>query len=130
MEWHFVDNAPIYSQIVRQMRLNIASGVLAPGERLQSVRDRAVEAGVNPNTMQRALSELERDGLVYSQRTSGRFVTEESSMIDETRRTIAQQYTKDFLEAMERLGYTREDITNIIEGFKKEDSENGDTQVQ
>ena len=72
MAWKFNDNAPIYLQIVNTLKRNIASGAYPPGSRLPSVRDLALEAGVNPNTMQRALSELERSGLVNSQRTAGR----------------------------------------------------------
>ena len=72
MNWQFSNDAPIYAQLIRQIRAGIVSGAFSPGERLPSVRDLAMEAGVNPNTMQRALTELERDGLVYSQRTSGR----------------------------------------------------------
>ena len=77
MAWKFNDNAPIYLQIVNTLKRNIASGAYPPGSRLPSVRDLALEAGVNPNTMQRALSELERSGLVNSQRTAGRFITED-----------------------------------------------------
>ena len=77
MNWQFSNDAPIYAQLIRQIRAGIVSGAFSPGERLPSVRDLAMEAGVNPNTMQRALTELERDGLVYSQRTSGRYVTED-----------------------------------------------------
>ena len=77
MKWQFSNDAPIYSQLIEQIKVGIVSGAFPPGERLPSVRDLATEAGVNPNTMQRALAELERDGLVYSQRTAGRFVTED-----------------------------------------------------
>ena len=129
MEWQFVDNAPIYSQIVQQIKLSIASGLLSPGERLRSVRDLAMEAGVNPNTMQRALAELERDGLVYSLRTSGRYVTEETSMINEIKKSIAEQYAKDFLEAMKRLGYSSQEISDILEGLEKEENFNGNIKV-
>ena len=72
MQWSFSNDLPIYSQLIGQIKVGIVSGVFPPGERLPSVRDLATEAGVNPNTMQRALAELERDGLVYSQRTAGR----------------------------------------------------------
>ena len=72
MEWRFNGGAPIYTQIVDAVKLAIVSGELPPGARLQGVRELALEAGVNPNTMQRALSELEREGLVYSVRTAGR----------------------------------------------------------
>ena len=77
MKWQFSNDAPIYSQLIAQIKVGIVSGAFPPGERLPSVRDLATEAGVNPNTMQRALTELERDGLVYSQRTTGRFVQRE-----------------------------------------------------
>ena len=76
MQWNFDGNAPIYSQLVEQMKLGIVSGEWLPGQRIPAVRELAVEAGVNPNTMQRALQELERQGLLFSLRTSGRFVTE------------------------------------------------------
>ena len=83
------NDAPIYAQLIRQIRAGIVSGAFSPGERLPSVRDLAMEAGVNPNTMQRALTELERDGLVYSQRTSGRYVTEDRAAIAEARHGLA-----------------------------------------
>ena len=76
MDWNFRNDQPIYSQLTQRLTEAIVSGIYAPGEKLPSVRELAVEAGVNPNTVQRALSELERDGLVFSQRTAGRFVTE------------------------------------------------------
>lgn len=81
MKWQISNDAPVYAQLIEQIQVGIASGVFAPGERLPSVRDLATEAGVNPNTMQRALAELERQGLVYSQRTAGRFVTEDHKMV-------------------------------------------------
>ena len=87
MLWQFSGDAPIYSQLIEQIKVGIVSGVFPPGERLPSVRDLATEAGVNPNTMQRALTELERDGLVYSQRTAGRFVTEDNTMINQAKRS-------------------------------------------
>ena len=89
MEWNFRNDLPIYSQLVEQIKRGIVSGAFAPGERLSSVRDMAMEAGVNPNTMQRALQELEREGLVFSQRSSGRFVTEDVSVIDRARSALA-----------------------------------------
>ena len=72
MDWNFRNDQPIYSQLTQRLTEAIVSGIYAPGEKLPSVRELAVEAGVNPNTVQRALSELERDGLVFSQRTAGR----------------------------------------------------------
>jgi len=114
MNWQFNADAPIYAQLVRQIKLGIVSGAFPSGERLPSVRDLAMEAEVNPNTMQRALTELERDGLVYSQRTAGRFVTEDRQMIEDAKRTLAQTHIQSFLTAMTRLGYQQEEILTLI----------------
>ena len=114
MLWLFSGDAPIYSQLIEQIKVGIVSGVFPPGERLPSVRDLATEAGVNPNTMQRALTELERDGLVYSQRTAGRFVTEDNTMINQAKRSLAERHVKTFLEAMLRLGFQKDEIIALI----------------
>ena len=115
MQWQFSNDAPIYTQLIQQVKVGIVTGAFPPGERLPSVRDLATEAGVNPNTMQRALAELERDGLVYSQRTAGRFVTEDNTMINTAKRSLAERHVKTFLEAMLRLGFQREEIIELIE---------------
>ncbi len=114
MDWIFRNDLPIYSQLIEQIKLAIVSGVFPPGMRLSSVRDMAAEAGVNPNTLQRALQELERQGLVYSQRTSGRFVTEDTNVIDETKRALAQGQLAAFLDAMKKLGYERAEIIALL----------------
>ena len=124
MEWKFRSDLPIYSQLVEQIKLGIVSGILLPGERLMSVRDMATEAGVNPNTMQRALQELERDGMVYSQRTSGRFVTENLQVIERAKKKLAEEQIRGFLEAMKKLGYQREEILTLL---KEKEEENGDS---
>ena len=87
------------------------------------MRDLATEAGVNPNTMQRALAELERDGLVYSQRTTGRFVTEDKTMIETAKRSLAERHVKTFLAAMLRLGFQREEIMTLL---RQETGEEGE----
>ena len=115
MQWQFSNEMPIYSQLVEQIKIGIVSGMFPPGERLPSVRDLATEAGVNPNTMQRAMTELERDGLVYSQRTAGRFVTEDHAVIEAAKRDLAQRHIHAFLAAMLRLGYGREEIISLLE---------------
>ena len=114
MQWQFSNDAPIYTQLIQQVKVGIVTGAFPPGERLPSVRDLATEAGVNPNTMQRALAELERDGLVYSQRTAGRFVTEDNTMINTAKRSLAQRHVKTFLEAMLQLGFQKEEIISLI----------------
>ena len=124
MEWKFRSDLPIYSQLVDQIKLGIVSGSLLPGERLMSVRDMATEAGVNPNTMQRALQELERDGMVYSQRTSGRFVTENLQVIERAKKKLAEEQIRGFQEAMKKLGYRREEILTLL---KEKEEENGDS---
>ena len=124
MEWKFRSDLPIYSQRVEQIKLGIVSGSLLPGERLMSVRDMATEAGVNPNTMQRALQELERDGMVYSQRTSGRFVTENLQVIERAKKKLAEEQIRGFQEAMKKLGYRREEILTLL---KEKEEENGDS---
>ena len=124
MEWKFRSDLPIYSQLVEQIKLGIVSGNLLPGERLMSVRDMATEAGVNPNTMQRALQELERDGMVYSQRTAGRFVTENMQVIEREKKKFAEEQIRSFLEAMKKLGYQWEEILALL---KEKEEENGDS---
>ena len=121
MQWQFSNDAPIYTQLIQQVKVGIVTGAFPPGERLPSVRDLATEAGVNPNTMQRALAELERDGLVYSQRTAGRFVTEDNTMINAAKRSLAQRHVKNFLEAMLRLGFRKEEIIGLIEQELREE---------
>lgn len=125
MQWEFSDDAPIYAQLIKQIKVGIVTGGFPPGERLPSVRELATEAGVNPNTMQRALSELERDGLVYSQRTAGRFVTEDKTMIQGAKRSLAERHIKTFLEAMLRLGFQREEIISLLRQEVKEESGDG-----
>jgi DNA-binding transcriptional regulator YhcF (GntR family) len=123
MQWQFSNDAPIYTQLIQQIKVGIVAGVFPPGERLPSVRDLATEAGVNPNTMQRALAELERDGLVYSQRTAGRFVTEDKTMIQQAKRSLAERHIQVFLEAMSHLGFQREEILALLDQEMKEEGE-------
>ena len=129
MLWQFDGGAPIYAQLIRQIKVGIVSGVFPPGERLPSVRDLATEAGVNPNTMQRALTELERDGLVYSQRTAGRFVTEDKDMINSAKRVLAEGQITAFLDAMTRLGYRREEVIEMLRQEAEGGSGNGSLAV-
>ena len=114
MNWQFSNDAPIYAQLIRQIRAGIVSGAFSPGERLPSVRDLAMEAGVNPNTMQRALTVLERDGLVYSQRTSGRYVTEDRAAIAEARHGLAADRVRSFLTDKGRLGFEKEELLSLL----------------
>ncbi len=123
MNWTFRSDLPIYTQLVDRFVQGIASGAMAPGARLSSVRDLATEAGVNPNTMQRALQELERQGLVYSQRTAGRYVTEDTERISSVRKTVARTELRRFLAAMNELGYDKDEIINL---FSEEETTHAD----
>ena len=125
MKWHFNSDMPIYTQLISQIKFAIVSGELPPGERMSTVRDLASEAGVNPNTMQRAFQELEREGLVFSQRSSGRFVTEDVSIIEKAKMALAQEHISKFITSMERLGYDRAEIIALLEGKNEEDNNGG-----
>lgn len=121
MQWKLSDDRPIYVQLMETITAAIASGTLATGSRLPSVREMAAQAGVNPNTMQRALAELERDGLLYSQRTAGRFVTDQSDRITQKRKELAMQQIRIFLSSMKEMGYTSEQTLNLIQQAVKEE---------
>ena len=114
MAEQFDSSRPIYAQLVERLKAKILAGIYPPGGHLDSVRDLAAAAGVNPNTMQRALTELERDGLVYSQRTSGRYVTEDQTAITEARHALAADRVRSFLTDMERLGFEKEDLLSLL----------------
>ena len=114
MEWEFIDGVPIYTQIVDQMTMRIASGAYEPGEKLPSVRDLALDAGVNPNTMQRALAELERRGLVFSERTSGRFVTRDSEILMKLHEELAKRCFDEFAEKLRKIGMSADEIRKSV----------------
>ena len=111
---------PIYLQIAERIGRRVISGEYPPGGKLPPVRELAVEAGVNPNTMQRAMTELEDEGLVYAQRTSGRFITEDTNMIQELKTQLATAQIQEFLERMSKMGLTKEEVLNLVEKNMKE----------
>ena len=122
MAWEFSNSAPIYLQLVEAIKLQIISGQIKAGEKLNSVRDLAEEAGVNPNTMQKALAELEREDLIYSVRTSGRFVNEDKGIIKKMRSQLADKKIEDLFESLYKLGYTEDEISAVIlEKIKKDE---------
>ena len=114
MEWHFKNGIPLYTQIMDEMTMRIASGTYEPGEKLPSVRDLAMDAGVNPNTMQRAMAELERRELVFSERTSGRFVTREEKVLKILHEDLAKKYFEEFADKLYRIGMTGEEIAGAV----------------
>ncbi len=114
MPWEMNADRPIYTQILEKIQTLIICGVYKPGDKLPSVRELAAQANVNPNTMQRALSELERSGLILTQRNSGRTVTLDTEIIGAAKHEIALKNTKDFLKNMRELGFSDSEITSII----------------
>ena len=123
MDWRINENLPIWSQLTGQLTAFIAAGRYGPGERLPSVREFAADAGVNPNTMQRALSELEQRGLIVTRGTSGRTVTEDASRIRELRRKLAKEKLQQFMDSMRELGFTEAEIRNVIRDSIKEEKD-------
>lgn len=121
--WKFTADAPIYLQIVEKMKQMIVSGKYKCGEQLPTVRELASEAGVNPNTVQRALSELENTGLVHANRTSGRFITEDESLVAEVKSHIALKETMEFVAKMNQLGLGKNEIVKLINGSEDNDNE-------
>jgi DNA-binding transcriptional regulator YhcF (GntR family) len=119
LQWSFNEDAPIYLQIVEQIKTQIAIGLLKPGDKMPAVRDLAIEAGVNPNTMQKALSQLEREGLLYTQRTAGRFVSDSKEKTHELQETLQLQYMKNFTDNMMNLGYRPEEAAQLYMEYVK-----------
>jgi GntR family transcriptional regulator len=112
---NFDNSRPIYAQIVERLKAKILAGDYPPGGHLDSVRDMAAAAGVNPNTMQRALAQLETEGLVRTERTAGRFVTEDTALIDHLRDDTAKAMVTEFLARMKEIGYTPKQLAALIE---------------
>ena len=115
MPWELNSDKPVYLQLIEQVKRNILSGKYVAGEKLPSVRDLASEAAVNPNTMQRALVELEREGLLYAERTSGRFITDNKELIKAMKKEMVIEEVKQFMERMKTLGFEYEEIIKIME---------------
>ncbi|MDD6858213.1 MAG: GntR family transcriptional regulator [Lachnospiraceae bacterium] len=127
MAWEFKNDRPIYAQILEHMEFDILSGKYSPGEKVPSVRELAADAAVNPNTMQRAMVELERRGLVYTERTNGRFITENMDMLQDVKRRIAEEYIGEFVDKMKKIGYSEEEVKNLMQNHMnyERNEENG-----
>ena len=108
MDYIFDNERPIYVQLVEKLRIEIVSGKLKSGERIPSVRELALTARVNPNTMQKALSELESEGLVYTERTNGKFVTDNKELIEKIKRKLAEEKVNNYINDMKNIGITYE----------------------
>ena len=118
MEYQFDNDKPIYLQIVELIKKEIISGRLKSGEKIPSVRELAVQAKVNPNTVQKALAELERCGLVYTERTNGKFVTDNKSIIKAYRDDIINEKVESFLKDMINIGVSEDEIREYLDSKK------------
>lgn len=119
MQWDLNSDKPVYLQLVDQIQAGIISGKYRPGDKLLSVREMAAQAMVNPNTMQRAMAELERDGLVYTNRTSGRFITSDEQLINQLKKRYTSQIISEFLDKMNQLGINLEEVISLINEISK-----------
>ncbi len=104
MEYIFDNERPIYVQLVEMIRIDIVSGKFKKGEKLPSVRELALVMKVNPNTMQKALQELENENLIYTERTNGKYVTQDVKLIEEAKKAMASQKVADYLNSMQNIG--------------------------
>ena len=115
MDYIFDNERPIYVQLVEQLRVKIISGKLKSGERLPSVRELALTARVNPNTMQKALAQLEDEGLVYTERTNGKFVTNNEELIEKLKKELAEEKVKKYLADMKSIGINYEQSIKYLQ---------------
>ena len=120
MSEQFDASRPIYAQLVERLKAKILAGTYPPGGHLDSVRDMAAAAGVNPNTMQRALAQLETEGLVRTERTAGRYVTEDTMLIEKLRAATAEKFAAEFLEKMQGIGYSPAQVAELLTRQTKE----------
>lgn len=120
MSWDFADGSPIWRQIAARIKSDVAGGRLAPGDKIASVRDLAVQAGVNPNTMQRALAQLEQEGILHTERTSGRYVTEDAAVLDALRGQLASGIIADLYRRLRAIGMDDDQIVAAVAAWKDE----------
>ena len=126
MNIEFNDKTPIYIQIMDLIKSDIVSGKIKIGDKLPSVRELATMLKVNPNTLQRTYQELEREGIVYTQRGMGTFVKEEKGIMTNLKKEMAKQIIEEFMYKMKNLGFNSKEIANVIsEEVLKEESING-----
>lgn len=119
----FDNNMPIYIQIMNYVKKQIITGKLSPGDKIESVRDLALELQINPNTIQRTFQELEREGIVETRRGLGRFVTSKESTIMQIKKEMAGELLERFVQGMKELGFGKDDIIAIVKDAVKDGNE-------
>ena len=119
MAWSFSSDKPVYLQIANRITASVLSGEYKAGEQIPTVRQLALEAAVNPNTVQRAFLELEQNGIVVSKGTVGRYVTSDATVIEECRKQQIEEIVQKFIKKCENLSVGKDEIIDIIEGVLK-----------
>ena len=114
MNFVFDNDRPIYIQLVEQLQIYIISGKIKSGEKLPSVRELALKTKVNPNTMQKALVELEDLKLIYTERTNGKYVTKDQRLLDKFKDKYAKEKTKKYIDEMKELGFIKNEIVEFL----------------
>ena len=122
MQFKLEGSRPIWQQLAEQLTVRIVTGVYPAGSHFPTVRELASEAGVNPNTMQRAMAQLEADGLVTTNRTAGRTVTDQEDILSDMRRCLARERTEEYLNDLKALGFNRAEALEMI---RREGEDNG-----
>ena len=130
MKWKFRGDRPIYAQLIEQLQRGILTGEYPPGSAVPSVRTLAIEAEVNPNTMQKALAELESQGLLRTHRTAGRTVTEDKHMIDSLKENLARAQVDAFFDGMKSIGISSEEAAKLITAAAKDADKRGGKQAE
>ena len=119
MEFTFENNIPIYIQLLDYMKIYLISGMFKSGEKLPSVREFATTFKVNPNTMQKALAELENMNLIYTERTNGKYVTKDEKLIEKLKDEYATTLAKSYFQGMKRIGLGKADSIKYLEGINE-----------
>lgn len=119
MKYNFDPNLPIYLQVMVEIKKDIFTNTYLPGQKIASVRELALQYSVNPNTIQKALSELERENLLYSERAIGRYVTKDKECIIQKKQELLENIVNDFLKQMKNIGCKPKEIIDVISKLQK-----------
>ena len=125
MKGQYDNTQPIFRQIIDRIMLSIATGELPPGGKVAPVREMAIEHKVNPNTMQKSLAKLEEMGYLYTERTSGRYVTQDRSLIESLKAMLPAQITEKYVSDMRECGIASKDIPSHLQKYLERTENNG-----
>ncbi|VEU79811.1 GntR family transcriptional regulator [Haploplasma axanthum] len=124
MLWTFNNNEPIYLQIATKLKLQIVNNEYKLGDKLPSVRELALITKTNPNTIQKALQELENEGIIYTERTNGKFISDNKELIEKFKKDYVEKLLKEFLSTMKEMKINKNEIIELLRGIEDEDTRN------